>query len=212
MVTREDCDAVRDGALACRKCSAEMIGHIFSLNPDDRCHWDPDLIAIVNGEMAKAIAAFRSAWKDPVRDHFYLNRPDSPARFGTHLTACELAFDQCVLSKWAFEDLYMANAAAAMNAFEPKDCDESGQPIEVRPVDIQSEWTAAVNAIVSTSWSKPRSPDEWLKVFKKLNCPMSLSTFSARRRTGKLRQHPDSTTKAVRLAIEDLPKGYSDSM
>ncbi len=63
------------------------------------------------------------------------------------------------------------------------------------------------------TWSIARSPADWLKMFARLNLDCrSLDTFNRRRKDGTLRQHPDSTTKSVRLALDCLPPNYNDEM
>ncbi len=62
-------------------------------------------------------------------------------------------------------------------------------------------------------WSIPRSPSDWLKVFGKLNVDCrSQSVFYRRRRDGTFRQHPESTTKSIRLALDCLPPSYRDEI
>lgn len=69
------------------------------------------------------------------------------------------------------------------------------------------------NDIPETAWSIGRSPSDWLKIFAKLNVDCrSLKTFRRRRDDGPYREHPDSTTKSVRLALDCLPHSYSDTM
>jgi len=85
-----------------------------------------------------------------------------------------------------------------------------------------SDGTTKVVAVVATPqrqqpvWSIARSPSDWIKVFGKLNVDCrSASVFYRRRKAGKYhkyQQHPDSTSKSVRLALKDLPPTYSDTM
>ena len=75
---------------------------------------------------------------------------------------------------------------------------------------INAEWAAAVKGLIK--WSKRRSPDEWIKILSRLGEDVSGDTFRRRRESDEFRQHPDSTTKRVMIAIDDLPSGYSDEM
>lgn len=73
--------------------------------------------------------------------------------------------------------------------------------------------TQAVATPQQPVWSIARSPSDWLKIFAKFNVDCrSLKVFERRRKAGKYRQHPDSTSKSVRLALADLPTDYSDTM
>lgn len=62
-------------------------------------------------------------------------------------------------------------------------------------------------------WSIPRSPTDWIKVFERLNVKCrSIDAFDDQRKAGVFRQHPDSTTKLVKLALDCLPPTYSDQL
>lgn len=63
-------------------------------------------------------------------------------------------------------------------------------------------------------WSIPRSPTDWLDVFALLNVKCrSIDAFADQRKPGGVfRQHPNSTTKLVRLALDCLPPTYSDQL
>ena len=73
------------------------------------------------------------------------------------------------------------------------------------------EFRLFTNAIRATTWSIPRSPTDWLTVLRHLGVDISEDTFAARRKDGTYRQRRGST-KSVSLAIEDLPKAYSDEL
>lgn len=78
---------------------------------------------------------------------------------------------------------------------------------------ISDPATPAHLAQKQLQWSNARSPSDWLKVFELLNVDCrSLPTFERRRKKGTFRQHPDSTTKSVRLALQDLPADYRDDI
>ncbi len=73
------------------------------------------------------------------------------------------------------------------------------------------EWL--LSDIKPLNWSIARSPSDWLKVFARLNLDCrSLKTFARRRGDGTYRQHPDSTTKSVKLALDCLPDAYRDDI
>jgi len=79
--------------------------------------------------------------------------------------------------------------------------------------EAESVLRAAV-LLAEPKWSRPRSPSDWIRILKKLGEEISADTFSRRRKgaTPLYRQNPNSTTKFVSLAIEDLPPNYTDEV
>jgi hypothetical protein len=57
-----------------------------------------------------------------------------------------------------------------------------------------------------------KSPQQWLKIFEEYDVSMSKKTWQRRIKAGKIRRHPDSTSKDVAIHKSSLPLAYVEKL
>jgi hypothetical protein len=228
VVTKEQCDAVRIAAQECLRDYYFRISLLRNMFWPRQEGGTPTWVVEYYWSYTRpdCFDTLSRVWTKPVKEHFILHKLDVGKSYGSGIWTCSTAVEFLRQMSWPM-DTYAPHLEVTKTADEFNAAREKSRLIIeemfgtqlwekgfcVSTADIDAEWASAVKNLpkaIPIEWSKGRPPSEWIRLLKDFGDEMSLDTFKRRRENGTFREHPDSTTKLVRLAIDDLPAGYTD--